>query len=476
MADGGRRLTAPRVSAARWPRTARVVVLLLVDGLAIFAASAIAYLLWALPVHGQLPSLYLQLLPLLPAFFLSNALWGLYPGFGAGAVETLRRLCLSSSAIFLVLAAVSFALKVEPIYSRMTFGLAWLFTLVLLPLLRFGLLSAAQHWRWWGEPCVVVGTGELARRTVEALEEALSLGYRPAAVLRLDDQDGGDAAAGLPTLASAPGLAATGMRVALVADPRLEREPERIDALRHDFRHVVLIRDHASLPVDGLEVHNFGAVIGVEFVNQLRRRRNRALKRGLDLTLGSVLLVLTTPLLLGAAALMRFRHGRPVFYRQLREGRGGKLFDLVKLRTMHTDAEARLERYLETNPEAREEWEYRHKLVDDPRVLPAGRFLRRWSLDELPQLWHVVRGQMSLVGPRPFPDYHLERLPERFRELRRRVRPGLTGLWQVMVRGDGGSAEQQSYDAYYIRNWSPWLDLYVLGKTLAAVLRGRGAF
>jgi Undecaprenyl-phosphate galactose phosphotransferase WbaP len=469
-----------RVAGSRqWTRILRVVLLVAGDGLAVSSSTVAAYYLWALPVRHQRPDIYIQLLPLLPVFFFANAFWRLYPGFGAGAVETLRRLSLSSSSIFFSLAAISFALKVEPVYSRMTFAIAWLLTLALVPLARFGLLSMAQGWSWWGERCVVVGTGDLARRTLEALRQALSLGYRPVAVLRTGEAqateiDGVPVLGGLDRL---PELAAGGLRVLLVADTRLAQHNDAVDALRHDFRHLILIRDHHALPVDGLEVRNLGGVIGVEFVNQLQRRRNRVLKRALDLGLGGLLLLLTAPVWLLAAFLVRVTSRGPAFYTQEREGLYGRRFRLIKLRTMYFDAEARLERHLAEHPEALAEWEAHRKLRDDPRVLPhIGRGLRRFSIDELPQLWHVVRGDMSLVGPRPFPEYHLESFSPAFRELRRRVRPGLTGLWQVTVRSEGGIAEQEAHDSYYIRNWSLWMDLYVLGKTFAAVVRGRGAY
>jgi lipopolysaccharide/colanic/teichoic acid biosynthesis glycosyltransferase len=285
--------------------------------------------------------------------------------------------------------------------------------------------------------------------------------------------------AGVPILGDVDRLwetAARGVRVLLVADIELTRRNELIDQLRHEFRHVIVIRDHHALPVDGLEVRNLGGVIGVEFVNQLRRRRNRVVKRALDIVLGGALLLLTAPFLLLAAAVIRLTSRGPAFYRQEREGPLGRPFHLIKLRTMYADAEQRLEEHLAADDEAREEWAASRKLRADPRVISwIGRLLRRFSLDELPQLVNVVRGEMSLVGPRPFPEYHLEGFSPSFRDLRRRVRPGLTGLWQVMAR-EGGIVAQEQYDAYYIRNWSLWMDLYVLGKTLAAVLGGRGAY
>ena len=483
-----KRAAADRLSDAgtqRWARTLRVLLLVLVDALAVTAAAVIAYYSWALPVRQQRADLYLQLLPLLPVFFLGNAMWGLYPGFGAGAVETLRRLSLSATAIFFSLAAISFALKLEPVYSRMTFAIAWLLVLVLLPFARFALLSMAQRWSWWGERCAIIGTGELAARTVRALRSALSLGYRPVVALTTGDAVGEAveetaAIENVPVLGGIdclPQLAASGLRVLVVADSGVADRNDLVDRLRHDFRHVLVIRDHQDLPVDGLEVRNLGGVIAVEFVNQLQLKRNRVLKRLLDLVVGSVLLVVSLPVWLLAAIAIRLTSRGPALYRQQREGLYGRSFELVKLRTMYADAEERLESHLASDPEARAQWQEHRKLRNDPRIVSwVGRWLRRFSLDELPQLWHVVRGEMSLVGPRPFPEYHLESFSPAFRELRRRVRPGLSGLWQVMVRSEGGIAEQEAYDAYYIRNWSLWMDLYVLGKTFAAVVRGRGAY
>jgi len=144
---------------------------------------------------------------------------------------------------------------------------------------------------------------------------------------------------------------------------------------------------------------------------------------------------------------------------------------------MRIDAEAFLERYLVERPSARVEWERHFKLAEDPRVLPLiGRLLRRTSIDELPQLWNILLGQMSFVGPRPFPYYHLQGFGAGFRQIRSSVTPGLTGYWQVTFRGTADLELQEALDTYYVDNWSVWLDLYILARTPGALLFGKGAY
>ena len=166
---------------------------------------------------------------------------------------------------------------------------------------------------------------------------------------------------------------------------------------------------------------------------------------------------------------------RNFLFAHKRIGQHGKEFPCYKFRTMCVDADARLKEYLAANPEAREEWERDFKLKDDPRVTRVGRVLRRTSLDELPQLLNVLKGQMSLVGPRPIVKAEIPRYGSYIADFYM-VRPGITGMWQVNGRSDTTYDERVQMDSWYVRNWSVWLDLSLLWKTVSVVLNHKGAY
>lgn len=197
---------------------------------------------------------------------------------------------------------------------------------------------------------------------------------------------------------------------------------------------------------------------------------SRVGKRELDL----VLCILAAPLALIVIALVAVvvrLEGGPVFFRQKRLGQGGRVFDILKIRTMVPDAEARLRDYLAANPEARAEWERNQKLLHDPRITRVGRFLRRTSLDELPQVWNVLRGEMAIVGPRPM---MVEQGPLYPGTAYFRLRPGITGPWQVSDRHETSFAARAIYDTRYAQTLSLREDLSIIGRTIGVVLRCTG--
>jgi exopolysaccharide production protein ExoY len=198
------------------------------------------------------------------------------------------------------------------------------------------------------------------------------------------------------------------------------------------------------------------------------------LRLWVDRLLSLVLLICAGPLLLLIAWLIR-RDGGPATFSHFRVGCGGRVFACIKFRTMRPDAEQLLQELLQRNPALREQWQRDHKLADDPRITPLGRWLRRSSLDELPQLLNVLRGEMALVGPRPITLDELRRYG-RARWHYLSVLPGMTGLWQVSGRNSTGYERRIDLDELYIKNRSVWLDLKILAKTVVVVITGAGAW
>jgi undecaprenyl-phosphate galactose phosphotransferase len=230
-----------------------------------------------------------------------------------------------------------------------------------------------------------------------------------------------------------------------------------------------------GLPVVGLRQHHFLSHDFVMLVsrNNLARPFSRLLKAVFDQIVAIILVVLLAPLLLVLAVLVS-SDGGPVFFRHRRLGEGGRSFGCIKFRTMVMDADRVLDRVLATDPAAAAEWAATQKLRDDPRITPFGRFLRRSSLDELPQLFNVLRGEMSLIGPRPIVQAEVARYGEQI-EYYYETKPGLTGLWQVSGRSDTSYERRVYLDVWYVRNWTLWHDIAILLKTIPAVFLQRGA-
>jgi len=215
--------------------------------------------------------------------------------------------------------------------------------------------------------------------------------------------------------------------------------------------------------------------INLSVGHDINAPHNRLMKRAIDLAVGIPAMIIALPLIGVLGLIIKAFSPGPALYSQARVGFNNRSFRVLKLRTMHCDAERLLEHYLQSNETARLEWKRFCKLSRDPRVLPyIGNIIRRMSLDELPQLWQVVRGDISLIGPRPFPTYHTALFDPVFQKLRSSVPAGLTGFWQISSRSNGDIETQKAQDLYYIRNWSIWLDLYILLQTAPALIGARG--
>jgi lipopolysaccharide/colanic/teichoic acid biosynthesis glycosyltransferase len=264
-------------------------------------------------------------------------------------------------------------------------------------------------------------------------------------------------------------------RIALVAISSLPSQ-NRLSELRETYDEVILLADIPDARL-GLRSADLEGTIGLVLRDRTPAGDLNPLRRLLDLAVAVPAAVCFMPLMLIAGAAIWLVDPGLVIYRQAREGLRGRTVNVLKLRTMYRDADQRLEALLAADPAARAEWSTYFKLKDDPRILPiVGRILRRSSCDELPQLFNVIAGDMSIIGPRPFPEYHLSTMPAEFRERRSCVTPGLTGLWQVSARSEADIDRQRQLDEFYIDNRSFWFDLYILIRTFPAVLRRSGAY
>jgi lipopolysaccharide/colanic/teichoic acid biosynthesis glycosyltransferase len=278
-------------------------------------------------------------------------------------------------------------------------------------------------------------------------------------------------------LSLAPLLAeGLGVPYAIVAMPGLgsEKLASLVERVGGVFSHLLVIPDLFGLASLGVPARDVDGILGLEVRQQLLLPGPRLAKRVMDVVLTVLGGACILPLILLLAWLIRIDSKGAALYPQDRLGRDGRRFRALKFRTMHGDGEERLRAVLASDPKLAAEYQEFHKLSHDPRVTRVGRILRKYSLDELPQLWNVLTGDMSLVGPRPYLEREIPQM-ERRETVILRALPGMTGLWQVGDRNATNFDARIKTDVHYVRNWSPWVDVWVLARTLGVVVRGTGS-
>ncbi len=242
------------------------------------------------------------------------------------------------------------------------------------------------------------------------------------------------------------------------------------------FSVLVSLPEPRVFPIAMMHPVEFGGYGGLEFANQLRQKGMRGAKHLTEVVLALLAVAFAClPCLVIISVLLVTMGPRGVFYRTQRQGRRGKTFMMWKFRTMVLDADERLAEILAADPARAQEWQETHKLKDDPRVTRFGAWLRKTSLDELPQLLNVIRGEMALIGPRPITEREIPKYAEYYGFITM-VKPGVTGLWQVSGRSDTDYASRVALDLYYAQNWSLWLDLWIFIRTFHIVLLQKGAY
>ena len=400
------------------------------------------------------------------------------PGWGEGAPEELRRSVVVLTAVYGAFVLALFLGKQADVTSRFVFIVGFATTLVLIPLNRVLVKRFLLSRKLWGVPAVIFANASHAERVVRALNASPGFGYFPAAVIDTRQNPEFGDIDGVPVRPPARTIASSAP-VAIVIMPGMEHAEvvSMLDGVLTAYSRVLIVPDLIDFPslwVRTLDL-NEGMLV-LQVTNNQLSATTALFKRLFDLVSVSLTAIAWVPLLgaLGFAIWISDRSSP--FFRQQRVGRAGRPFAAVKFRTMVPDAEQALESALADDPALRKEWAKNFKLREDPRITRLGRILRRTSADELPQLINVLRGEMSLVGPRPLPDYHHRRLRKQVRSLREGVRPGMTGLWQISGRSTIGDEGMERWDSYYVRNWSIWLDVVIFWRTLRAIVRGEGAY
>ena len=432
---------------------------------------------------------YLTFVPALAIFLVVFAMSGLYPGIAANPIQEFRRILGATSLSYLLLIGATFFTKESSSYSRLTFIFAWLLSIAFVLMGRVFMRSWCSRQAWWGVPVVILGSGQTARTMLQFLDANPCIGLRPIALLNSgffapitrirhpgDTENGSELVIGDLNLAS---YFARRYRTcyAIIAMPDLSSESlaALIADYASDFRHILVIPNLFGISSLWVSAKELGGMIGLEVSQTLAHRLPVFLKRCFDLTLASALTLALSPLLIALYFCVRLSSPGPVFYSQRRVGRNNEPFTAWKFRSMVADAEHALQMHLDSDPALQEEWALTHKLKRDPRVTAVGRIMRKTSLDELPQIWNVFRGEMSVVGPRPIVPAEVAKYGKRF-DLYRKVAPGITGLWQVSGRNNTTYEARTEFDEYYVRNWSVCLDLYILVRTIKTVLFTEGAY
>lgn len=459
-------------------------------GLFLLAADAVSFLVAGLLAVGVRimfgepwrVDLFIQTLPILVVSLIFLGLAGLYPAVGMSQVEELRKLVMTVTLVVLSLTALSFWLRNAEEFSRLTLTLTWFFAIVLLPINRDIIRTISVRMRLWGEPVALIGYGKQSEWVLEFFQKNEKLGLRPIVILdasgRASYPPPNVRVVKVNALYPKDGISSlTDVKTALIV---LSDVPAKLMTMissnqKGGWERLILLPNLEQISSFGVMSFDFGGVLGLEVRHSLFDPLQQAVKRLLDIFIVIVGGLVASPILVTLVVLLFFDTKGSVLYGHSRLGKGGKKFLAWKFRTMVKDADRKLQEYLARNPELREEWETTQKLRNDPRVTPIGRILRRYSLDELPQLINVLKGEMSLVGPRPIVEDEVRHYGDLF-DPYTWVRPGITGMWQVSGRSDTSYAQRVSLDEYYVRNWSIWLDIHILVRTALVVLSRKGAY
>ncbi|EML0562509.1 undecaprenyl-phosphate galactose phosphotransferase WbaP [Klebsiella aerogenes] len=361
-------------------------------------------------------------------------------------------------------------------------SLSWLCVLFFVPVCRMLTKYFLNLFGLWKREAIIVGNGKNAIEAWKAIDGEKNLGFKVKQFIAAEKNGSNSLIDQVSVKYYHPNeLCAnfdkqTQFIIALEADQGSLRNDWLRLFMINGYRYVSVIPTLRGIPLDNTDMSFiFSHEVMIFRVHQnLAKVSSRILKRAFDIVGSLGIILLSSPLLIYICYKVKKDHG-PAIYGHERIGKGGKPFKCLKFRSMVTNSKEVLDDLLSSDAEAKKEWDATFKLKDDPRITPIGHFLRKTSLDELPQLFNVLKGEMSLVGPRPIITAELERYSDEV-DYYLLSKPGMTGLWQVSGRSDVDYETRVYLDAWYVKNWSMWNDIAILFKTISVVLRKDGAY
>ncbi len=394
--------------------------------------------------------------------------------------EEIKRLWKGASISFLIVMALTFAARISMDVSRTVIILAWALSLFLLPALRLIAKKILNKAGCWQRNILILGAGRTGEMVLGRIKENKNMGYKPVGFLDDDKAKLGRAIKGIKVLGKFSEVKSwvkeKKVGDVVIAMPGVSRERllEVVSLCEGVVDEIRVVPDMFGLATVGVKAEDLDGILLFDMEWNLAKPHNIFIKRVIDIILSSLAIGISSPLMLFISIKIKRGSKGPAILGQKRLWKGESTFNFLKFRSMYIDEEERLKRFLKENSQARKEWEKFAKIKSaDPRVTNFGSWLRKYCLDELPQLIHVLKGEMSLVGPRPYLPREFEKMGG-YRKTILKTLPGMAGLWQVSGKNELTFEDRLRLEEYYVRNWSLWLDFVILVKTVKVVCRGEG--
>lgn len=458
----------------------KVVVLIAVDALSIWLGFYFAFLIRFGVSAQQSFSLYSKSLPVvIVTLIIISSLRNTYTKSYLYFLDEMLDLFTGFLIVSLVFMSFTFVYKIGPIFSRIIVGFGFFIGFILDVLLHFLVRFYFARFRISTRNVLIIGAGKTGEITLKSLNKSFLFPYN--VIGFLDDNKVGNSVNGIKTIGK-------------ISDLEKVFENEKIDEVVFaitnfpielllkieevcDMHNVVfkIVPNVFGLSIANAKAQDVGGVLLLELTRNKIVGLNAFIKRLIDIIVSLFALIVLSPLFFVIAVLIKMDSKGPVFFKHRRIGKDAKPFYCIKFRTMVVNAEEVLKKLFEEKPSLKEEFDKNFKLKDDPRVTKIGRILRKTSLDEMPQIINVLKGEMSIIGPRPIVEKEAEKYGK-YKDLLLQVKPGMAGFWVASGRNDVDYEERVMMDTYYIKNWSLWLDIKIFIYAAISVLRRKGAY